>query len=237
MTAPTERSIAVSDAGAAVTALVYATVGAPAVTLVLGHGAGADQRSAFMTFCGRGLSTLGIETITFNFLYTERKRRVPDRRPVLETCYRSVVEAVGQDVGTRPLFIGGKSMGGRIATHIAAADPQLPVRGVILLGYPLHPPGRPTERRDAHLPGVGRPALFVQGSRDPLGTPEELAPVLASMTPRPELHVVAGGDHSFKVTRSARESAGAPPAGQQDVHDEILRTIVRWIERVTHERA
>ena len=238
MTTPTERSINVGDAvGGSVTALTYATVGAPAATLVLGHGAGADQHSAFMTLCGRGLSTLGIETVTFNFLYTERKRRLPDRRPVLEACYRAVAEAVGRKLGSRPLFIGGKSMGGRIATHIAAADPHLPVQGLVLLGYPLHPPGRPSETRDAHLPGIARRALFVQGSRDIFGTPEELAPVLSGMSPKPDLHVVTGGDHSFKVTRAGRAAAGALPAGQTDVHDEILRTIVQWIDRVTRERA
>ena len=246
MTTPTERSIDVGDAvgGAAVTALTYPTAGAPVATLVLGHGAGADQHSAFMTLCGHGLSALGIETVTFNFLYTERKqRRLPDRRPVLEACYRAVVEAVGRDLGDRPLFIGGKSMGGRIATHITAADPHLPVQGLVLLGYPLHPPGRPAERRDAHLHGVGRRTLFVQGSRDTFGTPEELGPALASrsaisaISPGPDLHVVAGGDHSFKVTRAARAAAGAPPATQDDVHDEILRTIAQWIDRVTRERA
>ena len=237
MTTPTERSIDVS--GAAVTALTYQTAGPPVATLILGHGAGADQQSAFMTLCGRGLSALGIETVTFNFLYTEKKqRRLPDRRPVLEACYRAVVQAIAGETGDRKLFIGGKSMGGRIATHVAAADPHLPVCGLVLLGYPLHPPGRPAERRDAHLPAVGRRVLFVQGSRDPFGTPDELAPALASMSaisPGPDLHVVAGGDHSFKITRAARAAAGAPPAGQNDVHGEILRTIARWIDQVTCE--
>ncbi len=234
MTTPTERAIEVG--GASVTALTYSTAGPPEATLVLGHGAGADQRSAFMTLCGHGLSALGIETVTFNFLYTEQRRRLPDRRPALEACYRAVVEAVHRGVADRtPVFIGGKSMGGRIATHIAAADPGLPVRGLVLLGYPLHPPGRPSERRDAHLPAVGRRVLFVQGSRDSFGTPAELETALRSMSPTPDLHVVAGGDHSFKVTRAARETEGAPPATQAEVHDEILRTIVSWIRDVTRE--
>jgi predicted alpha/beta-hydrolase family hydrolase len=132
------------------------------------------------------------------------------------------------------LFIGGKSMGGRIATHIAAADPQLRIRGLVLLGYPLHPPGRPAERRDAHLPAVGRRVLFAQGSRDTFGTPDELAPALSTMSPHPDLHVVAGGDHSFKVTRAARAAAGAPPATQSEVHDEILRAMASWMGQVTH---
>ena len=234
MTTPSEESIAVG--GASVTALTYRALETPAATLVLGHGAGADQRSSFMTFCGRSLSSLGIETVTFNFLYTEQKRRVPDRQPVLEACYRAVVDAVhGRIDGRRPLFIGGKSMGGRMATHIAAADPELPIRGLVLLGYPLHPPGRPGERRDAHLPSVGRRTLFVQGGRDTFGTPQELTPVVSSMSPPGELHVVAGGDHSFKVTRAAREAAGAAPVPQGEVNDGIMRTIASWIERVIFE--
>src|SRR6266702_2864919 len=85
----------------------------------------------------------------------------------------------------RALFIGGKSMGGRIATQVAAGDPGLPIAGLVLLGYPLHPPGRPAERRDKHLPAVGRPMLFVQGSRDAFGTPEELTPLVATLQPAP----------------------------------------------------
>ena len=120
----------------------------------------------------QALSALGLDVVTFNFLYTEQKRRIPDRAPVLEDCYRAVIDAVRArlDSATRALFIGGKSMGGRIATQVAAADPQLPIAGLVLLGYPLHPPGQPHKLRDAHLPLVGRPMLFVQGSRDAFGT-------------------------------------------------------------------
>ena len=92
----------------------------------------------------------------------------------------------------------GLSMGGRMATHVAAADRDLPVAGLIMLGYPLHPPGQPQKRRDAHLPSVQRPMLIVQGSRDTFGTPEELGPVLEPLVPRATLHVIRGGDHSFK---------------------------------------
>jgi predicted alpha/beta-hydrolase family hydrolase len=147
---------------------------------------------------------------------------LPDRTPLLESCYRAVIARTRQEVAsTQLLVIGGKSMGGRIATQIAANDPAVDVNGLVLLGYPLHPPGRPELRRDAHLPAVGRPMLFVQGSRDAFGTPLELAPVLETLTPRAVLHIVEGGDHSFTVARDRTRQAA--------LHDRAQRTIVDWI--------
>lgn len=179
------------------------------------------QRHPWMVERARALSGLGLSIVTFNFLYTEHGRRMPDRRPLLDACYRAVIDAVRREVAGagEPLFIGGKSMGGRIATHVAADDRDMEVQGLVLLGYPLHPPGKPEERRDAHLPAVGRPMLFVQGSRDTFGTPDELQPVLATLSPRPALHVVPGGDHSFKV----------PKKNQAAVFDDVQRTIVEWV--------
>ena len=214
--------------GADTTALVYSAeeprIGA---ALILGHGAGAGQHSPFMTEFARALAALGADLVTFNFLYTEQKRKLPDRAPALETCYRAVIEVVRAHVESarHALFIGGKSMGGRIATQVAAADATLPLAGLVLLGYPLHPPGRPERRRDAHLPAVGRPMLFVQGSRDGFGTPVELAPILAHLSPRPALHEIVGGDHSFKLT-------GRDPAKQAATYADIQRAIVNWITRL-----
>jgi len=216
------------DAGAAVTALAYAAEEPRAgATLLLAHGAGAGQLSPFMVSFARALAALGIDTVTFNFLYTEQRRRLPDRRPALEACYRAVIEKVRDEIerARRFLFIGGKSMGGRIATQVAAADRHRPMSGIVLLGYPLHPPGRPDERRDAHLPAVGRPMLFVQGSRDVFGTPAELAPTLSQLSPAAGLHVVEGGDHSFKVSRVGG-------VAQKAVYDDVQRTIVEWIQGV-----
>jgi predicted alpha/beta-hydrolase family hydrolase len=209
---------------AQVTALVYSAaeprLGAK---LILGHGAGADQNSAFMTSFATALAELGVDAVTFNFLYTEQRRRIPDRRPSLEACYAAVVEAVRGEHGGR-LFIGGKSMGGRIATHIAADGRAGSPSGIVLLGYPLHPPGRPDERRDAHLPDIRCPMLFVQGSRDVFGTPAELEPVLATLDGRASLHVVEGGDHSLKVSSAARRQA--------EVSLDVQRAIVKWIRTV-----
>ena len=209
-------------AGAATTALAYPAGGSPiGCTLILGHGAGAGQQSAFMVGFAEALAERGVDVVTFNFLYTEQRRHIPDRAPALEACYRSVIEAVGSHA---PLFIGGKSMGGRIATQVAAADPALNVNGLVLLGYPLHPPGRPAEQRDKHLPAIARPMFFVQGSRDAFGTPSELAPVFDRLTPRPAIHIVDGGDHSFKVSR--RDA-------QQKIYGEIQDAIVVWMKAVT----
>lgn len=219
-------------AGASTTVLAYqAAAPARGASLILAHGAGAGQRSAFLVSYAHGLAALGIDVFTFNFPYTEQGRRLPDRRPVLDACFAAVIDLVGSRIQAGQfLFSGGKSMGGRIATHVAAADPGSAVAGLVLLGYPLHPPGRPTERRDAHLPGIGRPMLIAQGERDVFGTPPEFEVVLARMSPRPTLHVVGGGDHSFRVPR-------AGTTGQQAVHDEVQRTIARWIASVVSGRA
>jgi predicted alpha/beta-hydrolase family hydrolase len=215
-------------AGATTTALAY-PAGEPAIgaALILGHGAGAGQTSAFMLDFARALSGLGLDLITFNFLYTEQRRRIPDRGPALEACYRSVIDTVRANVGSaqRFLFIGGKSMGGRIATQVAASDRALPLAGLVLLGYPLHPPGRPSERRDKHLPAIARPILFVQGSRDAFGTPQQLAPIVDVLRPAPTLRIVEGGDHSFKLP-------GKDPSAQAGVYANVQQDIVTWIRSV-----
>jgi len=222
---PSPNSLTVHlETGATTTALVYpADAPSAGATLILGHGAGAGQRRAFMVEFSHALAAPGIDVVPFNFLYTEQGRKIPDRAPALEACYRSVIEAVCANVptATRALFIGGKSMGGRIATQLAAADPQLPVAGLVLLGYPLHPPGKPTERRDKHLPAIGRRMLFVQGTRDAFGTPDELAPIVSALQPPPLLHVVAQGDHSFKLSRK-------DPAAQKQAYADVQRAVLSF---------
>lgn len=215
------------------TALVYPADGRAAASLILAHGAGAGQSSAFIVAFARAIAALGIDVITFDFPYITQKRRIPDRGPALEACYRAVIETVRREIDSARgfLFVGGKSMGGRIATQVAAdlkvplkPDTPYDVAGLVLLGYPLHPPGRPAVLRAAHLPAIGRPMLFVQGSRDTFGTPSELNPILAGLSPAPTLHVVAGGDHSLKVSRD--------PRVQAEVYDGVQRTIAKWIESI-----
>jgi len=209
------------------TALVYRAKDPIEATLVLAHGAGAAQTHPFLVGMAERIAARGVDVVTFNFLYTEQQRRIPDRGPALEACYAGAVEAVLDRVpaARRSLFIGGKSMGGRIATQIAAANPDLPVAGLVLLGYPLHPPGRPEQRRDAHLPSIRRPVLFVQGSRDTFGMPPELESALTRMKPTPSLHVVKGGDHSFKIAQRNAEWQAA-------IYDDIQRAIVAWMHAV-----
>ena len=203
---------------------VYAAGHRAPAALVLAHGAGAGHDHPFMVSFAEALRDLGLDVITFNFLYIDEKRKLPDRGPVLEETYRSVIERVHNELESarRALFIGGKSMGGRIATQVAAADAALPIAGLVLLGYPLHPPGQPHKLRDAHLPDVKRPALFIQGSKDTFGTPDELAPVLARMSPPPVLHAIEGGDHSFKLSRK-------DPPRQAAIYAGIQQTIAAWI--------
>ena len=203
---------------------------AAARTLILAHGAGAGHQSPFMVAFADALSDLGLSVVTFNFLYAEQRRRMPDRPALLEGCYRAAIAAVRGEIADQLPFIGGKSMGGRIATQVAAADADLGIAGIVLLGYPLHPPGKPEQRRDAHLPSVRVPMLFVQGSRDTFGTPSELAPVLARLGDRATLHLVEGGDHSFKVSGTDCEK-------QHAVYTGIYRRVADWMSATTDTSA
>lgn len=221
--------LAIQLEAGATTALVYPAQGeAVDRTLILAHGAGAGQQSSFVVGFANALAALGANVVTFNFLYAEQRRRIPDRGPALEACYAAVIRVVRDQVAgpSEAVFIGGKSMGGRIATQVAAADKTLAIDGVVLLGYPLHPPGKPDQLRDKHLSQVQRPMLFVQGSRDAFGTPAELEPILNKLTPRAVLHVIAGGDHSFKVP-------GRNTDAQAEVYSEIQRQIVAWMRSTT----
>jgi predicted alpha/beta-hydrolase family hydrolase len=160
-------------------------------------------------------------SVKFNFPYTEARRRAPDPRPVLERCYRAVLDAVSNDRTLAPslIAIGGKSLGGRIASYLAANG--APVRALLLLGYPLHPAGRPEALRAEHLPAISVPTLFVQGSRDPLCDLDRLRDAVAPM-PRATLHVVEGGDHSFRRPRRMGQDDAA-------VWGEIVGIAARWL--------
>lgn len=216
-----ERRFALPDGGAVSGTLTLPADGAPVCTVVLAHGAGSTRDASLLVAVADGLAAAGCATARFNFPYRERGARVPDRAPVLEACYRAVLEALRADpacAGT-PLVIGGASMGGRMATHLAAAGE--PVAGVVLLGYPLHPAGRPTVTRSAHLPRIAVPMLFVTGSRDALCPLDDLRPVLATL-PAATLHVVEEADHSFGVrVRSGRTRAA--------VCAEVVAAITAWL--------
>jgi hypothetical protein len=214
-----------------VTALTYpaAATNRARVTLILGHGAGADQTSGFMVGFANALAERGIDVVTFNFLYSEHGRRIPDPNGRLESCWRTVIEAArGRITSGDKLAIGGKSMGGRIASQVAAGGVG-DLAGLVFLGYPLHPPGRPDQLRSAHLRDVKAPMLFVQGSRDAFGTPAELQLIISQLEPAAYLFVVEGGDHSFKVPRSVGVK-------QQDVHGAIQDRIETWLRMIVSGR-
>ena len=209
-----------------VTAIIYAAAKArqAGIGLILGPGAGAPQTSGFMVTFASELAARGIDVVTFNFLYMEQRRRVPDPNAKLEGCYRAVIEAVARRKLGK-LAIGGKSMGGRIASQVAALG-AADVAGLVLLGYPLHPPGKPEELRVKHLPAIETPMLFIQGSRDAFGAPEELRPFMQKLKAPAELHVVEGGDHSFKVPKRAGLSQADVYKSVQDRIDQWLRTFI-----------
>ena len=189
--------------------------------VVLAHGAGAGQQHPFMVQTASALASRGLDVATFNFPYTEAGRRLPDKPPVLEACYLAVLQTVRDRVGRQEasIVIGGKSMGGRMATHVAArhAEAAGPLAGIVLLGYPLHPPGRPQQLRVAHLPAIATPTLFVQGSQDPFGTPDEIRTAMATMRCETRLVVVEGGGHSFEVKGGRLASTAAVERVYDDV--------------------
>jgi predicted alpha/beta-hydrolase family hydrolase len=177
-----------------------------------------------MILFANGLAVRGIDVLTFNFLYMEQRRHVPDPKAKLESCYRAVIEAARKHKNLKGnrLAVGGKSMGGRIASQVASESPELELSGLVFLGYPLHPPGRPDKLRDAHLKNIKSPMLFIQGTRDSFGTPDELRAIIKSDHLPATLYPIEGGDHSLKVPKSA----GVP---QQQVFDSTMHEIASWL--------
>jgi hypothetical protein len=201
-----ERSFSIGDE--ATTARLYSAPGPMRKerTFVLAHGAGAGQGHRFIVAFAEALAARGIDVVTFDFLYAAAGRRAPDRNDKLEACWRAALELGRAEWSGRVPFIGGKSMGGRIASHLAAAGD--PCAGLVCLGYPLHPPKQPHKLRNAHLPKLaGVPTLILQGRRDPFGTPDELR---AQFPPSAEIVALAGG-HSFdeKAWPEAHDRAAA----------------------------
>jgi len=193
--------------------------------LVLAHGAGAGQRSPFMSGFAEAMRSRGVTTVTFDFPYMQQGRRVPDRAPVLERAWRAVLAHVRSTLAPPArLVIGGKSMGGRMASHVLgdAADRLEGIVGLVLLGYPLHPPGQPDRLRDAHLPALETPTLVVQGEHDTFGTEDEVRRAFAKAPAPVAWLIVPGGDHSFKVPRSAGTS-------QADVLRGVHDTVATWV--------
>jgi hypothetical protein len=194
----------------------------PRACLVLAHGAGAGMTHPFMATVADGLAARGIATLRYQFAYMERGSKRTDPPAVAHAAVRAAVDEAARLLPDVPLFAGGKSFGGRITSQAQAASPLPGVRGLVFIGFPLHPAGKPSSERAAHLDSVTVPMLFLQGTRDELAKLELLQPILAGLGQRATLARFENADHSFHVpVRSGRKDA--------DVMAELLDTLTAWI--------
>ena len=207
------------------TSAVYES-GAPesdAATFVCAHGAGGSMLDKGMLATAAALRARGLGVVRFNFLYKERKSGRPDPMPRLMDTVRAVVERVRADLRPRRLIIGGRSMGGRAASMLAADG--FAANGLLLLAYPLHPAGKPEQLRDAHLPRIRMPVLCFNGTRDALCTRNLMERVLQTVTAPWEMRWIDGADHGFHVLKSSGRT-------DAEVMDEIGRESRTWVDRV-----
>ncbi len=182
--------------------------------LVLGHGAGGNMHTPGLVQYAEALADAGVGVVRFNFPYAEARRKVPDLQPRLVACFRAVVTQVRPHASR--LYLGGRSMGGRIASHVVADG--YPAAGLVFLSYPLHPPGQPHRLRTAHLSRIQIPMLFLQGTRDAFARPDLLRSTIASL-PTATLHLIEGAGHGLTV--KVREP--------HDITEELVRTTQAWI--------
>jgi len=222
-----ERRLISIGGGADVSAVIaHPDSQSTSTVVILAHGAGNDMSNPVLSMVHEGLAATGFVCVKFNFPYTQAGRRAPDRAPVLEDCYRHVIAAIRSDPGlaTDRIVIGGKSMGGRMASHLAAQGEA--VAGLLFLGYPLHPPGKVEQMRIAHLPKIRVPMLFFAGTRDPLCRLDLLQEAFKQLRAPVVLHIIDGGDHSFAVPKRLGRDVG-------DVCAEIIRVSAEWLGKLT----
>ena len=210
-----------TDKAGAVSALLLRPPSARAL-LVLGHGAGAGMRHPFMQAVAEQLAARKIATLRYQFPYMEKGKKSPDSQTTLRTTIVSAVATAKKTARGLPLLAGGKSMGGRL-TSLVAAEGRLPdVRGLIFFGFPLHAAGKPSSERGAHLAEVNVPMLFLQGTRDRLAELDLIRPVCRRLGKRASLHIVEGGDHSFHVPKRSGRTA-------EDVQNELGESVGAWV--------
>jgi len=196
----------------------------PLACYVLAHGAGAGMTHPFMTDIARGLAERGVATLRYQFPYMERGSKRPDAPELAHTTVRAAaMEAARLNV---PLFAGGKSFGGRMTSQAQALSPLPGVRGLVFLGFPLHPPGKSSDERAKHLFEVRIPMLFLQGTRDEFANLDLLKPLCKKLSPRATLKLFQDADHSFHVP--ARTGRKDP-----QVREELLNIMAQWIEKLT----
>jgi predicted alpha/beta-hydrolase family hydrolase len=210
--------------GAEETSAIYeAGSDSDGTVFVFAHGAGGNMNDRGVASTARALQERGISTVRFNFLYKEKKSSRPDPMPRLKDTMTAVVARVREEVAPRKLIIGGRSMGGRAASMLAADG--FDCAGLLLLAYPLHPPGKPDQLRDAHLPSIKMPVLCFNGTRDPFCTPSLMEDVLKRVRTKWEMHWVDGADHSFHVLKSSGKTDG-------EVLNEMADQIRMWVTRL-----
>jgi predicted alpha/beta-hydrolase family hydrolase len=189
---------------------------------VFAHGAGAGMSHPFMEQVAGGLCDRGIATLRYQFLYMERASRRPDPPAIAHAAVRAAVEEAARCCAGLALIAGGKSFGGRMTSQAQAIAPLAGVRGLVFLGFPLHPAGKPSDARARHLSDVDVPMLFIQGTRDKLAEPQLIAPVVKRLGASATLHLVQEADHSFHVlARSGRND--------RDAMREVVDTLSAWI--------
>jgi predicted alpha/beta-hydrolase family hydrolase len=205
---PTEERFTIDVPGATAVSAAFTPAEGSFASLALFHGAGAGMDHPFMSGFAEAIASEGVATVRCNFPYMEAGKRSTDRPPVAVATVRVAFEAASERAGGEPVWVGGKSFGGRMAS-VAVAE-GLAAAGIVFLGYPFHPPGKPDRVRDEHLSGIDRPMLFLQGSKDPFGTPAVRDAVIAKL-PTATLHLAEGGGHSLERSRrdDAREVAAS----------------------------
>lgn len=190
------------------------------------HGAGAGMDHAFMASLAAALVARGVAVLRFQFPFMAQGSKRPDRPEVAQAAVRAAVAEAARRLPGVPLFAGGKSFGARMTSQAQAEAPLPGVRGLVFVGFPLHPAGQPGTKRAAHLAQVDVPMLFLQGTRDALADLALVRSVVEPLAPRATLHVVEGADHAFHVlVRSGRTDG--------EVLDELAGTIADWISRTS----
>jgi hypothetical protein len=224
MTPPDATPLAIADGAVCVSALLAAPPN-PRACYVLAHGAGAGMTHPFMAAVAAGLFARGVATLRYQFPYMEAGKKRPDPPALAQATVRAAVAAAARALPALPLVAGGKSFGGRMTSQAQAASALPGVRGLVFLGFPLHPAGRPSRERAQHLAGVDVPMLFLQGTRDELAQLDELTPAVEALGHRATLRLFEDADHSFHVPRrSGRNDA--------QVLDEALDAFTAWVDAV-----
>ncbi|WP_166875616.1 alpha/beta family hydrolase [Salinibacterium sp. ZJ450] len=199
-----DESLTIPTGDGSVSAL-YARPENPFATLVIAHGAGAGKEHPFLAGFSHAMNEAGVATLRFNFPYRDAGRRFPDRPPAAIATWNAVTDVARQRSTGEPVWAAGKSFGGRMASMAVAEG--MDVAGLVFLGYPLHPPGKPEKLRDEHLYGLTVPMLFLQGTRDPFATPDLLTNVVSRIGANAVLDWTEGGGHSFEVAGVKRSAA------------------------------